>query len=152
MRRLTIRHFAEFYVSWYPIVLFLIFQGCAVGMAVSRKAAFWSRAMVALVVATFLAHVNRIFHFWPAHLVFPSGHMTFCLGLSVSLAMLRPWTLVATLPLVLVLATFLVALHYHSKFDITGAFPLVLVVYGLIHRFWRLPSDAPLLDRGAVST
>ena len=151
MRWSRIKIFAEYFTFWYPITIALVFLGNLWAMDVPNKGAFWGRAMVALVVATFLAHVNRIFHLWPAHLLFPSGHTTFCLGLSLSLAMLRPWTLYLTLPLVAVLAVSMVYKHYHTPLDILGAVPLVLVIYGIVHRVWRLPADSPLLDRWTVS-
>lgn len=138
MRVSMIKIFAEYFATFYPLSLMLFFLGALYAVKVPNKGAFWGRAMVALVVATFLAHVNRIFHLWPAHLLFPSGHTTLCLGLSVSLAMLRRWTLGVTMPLLLVLAVSLVGLKYHTTFDVLGAFPLVLVVYGVIHRVWRL--------------
>jgi len=151
MRSSRIKIFAANFTSWYPYVIALVFLGCLYDLDVPNKGAFWGRAMVALVVATFLAHVNRIFHLWPSHLLFPSGHTTFCLGLSLSLAMLRPWTLFATLPLVVVLAVSMVYMKYHTTLDIVGAVPLVLIVYGIVHGLWRLPSDSPLLDRWTVS-
>jgi membrane-associated phospholipid phosphatase len=139
------------FTAYYPPVLLLVFLGCLYSMEMPAKGTFLARDMLALVVATFLAHVNRIFGLWPAHLLFPSGHTTFCLGLSVSLAMLRPWTLALTLPLLLFLTLSLVTLHFHSVFDILGAFPLVLVIYGTIHWLWPLPTGAPPLDSSEVS-
>jgi len=123
----------------YPFAIALVFLGSLYAMDVPRKGAFFARAMLALVIAVILAHVNRIFHLWPAHLLFPSGHTTFCFGLALSLGMLRPWTLVITLPLVAVLGVSMVSLHYHTTFDILGAIPLVLIVYGIVHGLWRVP-------------
>jgi membrane-associated phospholipid phosphatase len=131
--------------------MFLAFHGTLLAVRIPDKGAFWGRAMLALAIAVFLAHVNRIFHFAPGHLLFPSGHTTFCFGLAISLGMLRPWTLAITLPLLVVLGISMVSLGYHTVIDILGAIPLVLIIYGLIHFVWRLPSDAPL-DRAKVST
>ncbi len=105
--------------------------------------------MTALVVATFLAHVNRIWHIVPSHLLFPSGHTTFCSGCAITLAMLRPWTLRYTVPCTLLMACLLVALRYHEVIDVIGAVPLVIAVYGPIHYFWPLPGDASRL--GSIS-
>ena len=151
MRWSRIDTFAVYFTFWYPITITLVFLGTLFALKVPDKGAFWGRAMLSLVLATFLAHVNRIFHLWPAHLLFPSGHTTLCFGLSLSLAMLRPWTLYITLPLIVVLGISMVYKHYHTTFDILGAIPLVLEVYGAIHLAWRLPSDSPLLDRAKVS-
>jgi hypothetical protein len=153
MRWSRITTFAEYFTSWYPFAIALVFMGTLFAMKVPDKGAFWGRAMVSLVIATFLAHVNRIFHLWPAHLLFPSGHTTFCLGLSLSLAMLRPKTLYITLPLLAVLAVSMVYKRYHTPLDIAGAIPLVLAVYGLIHWLWRLPSEsAAVFARASVES
>jgi len=130
------------FTIYYPFAIALVFLACIYSMNIPAKGSFLARALLALVVATFLAHVNRIFYLWPAHLLFPSGHTTFCLGLAPSIAMLRPWTLFITLPLLVVLAFSMVTLRYHTTFDILGAIPLVLVIYGLVHWLWRLPSDS----------
>jgi hypothetical protein len=102
-------------------------------------------------IATFLAHVNRIFHLYPAHLYFPSGHMTFCLGVSISLAMLRPWTVALTSPFLIAFGVALVVYHSHATGEVLGAIPLVLIVYGIVHAVWRIPTATPSLDRAAVS-
>ena len=116
----------------------LAFLVCLCVTKVPRKGLFFLRAMGALIVAVLLAHVNRIFGFWPEHLLFPSGHTTFCLGLAFSIAVLRPWTLTVTLPSVAILGYCLVALHCHSTEDILGAIPLAMTVYGLVHWMWPL--------------
>jgi len=136
------RELFAMYTIFYPFAIALVFIACLYSMNVPAKGTFFARALLALVVATFLAHVNRIFYLWPGHLMFPSGHTTFCFGVALSLAMLRPWTLFITLPLLVVLAVSMVMLHYHTTFDVLGAIPLVLVIYGLVHWLWRLPSDS----------
>jgi membrane-associated phospholipid phosphatase len=151
MRRWSILIFAVHFTNWYPLGMIVAFLGTWIATRIPRKSAFLGRAMLALAIAVFLAHVNRIFHLAPGHLLFPSGHTTFCFGLAVSLGMLRPWTLAITLPLLVVLGISMVSLRYHTVIDILGAIPLVVIIYGLIHFAWRLPSDAPL-DRAKVST
>jgi len=133
---------SRIYVSYYPVVIALVFLIAVLLTPVPAKGRFLGRALTALFIATLLAHVNRIFGLWPAHLLFPSGHTTFCAGLSWSLAMLRPWTLFLTIPLLICLAVSLVALQLHETMDVIGAFPLVLAIYGPIHAWWRLPGDA----------
>jgi len=139
-------------VCYYPQFLAVTFLVVYLRTQMPAKGMFLVRALTALVVATFLAHVNRIFGFWHAHLLFPSGHTTFCAGLSWSLAMLRPWSAVWTLPLVAAMGVALVARHDHETIDVLGAVPLVLVVYGLIHAYWKLPrASARPLDSPVVS-
>lgn len=139
------------FTVYYPFALALVFVASFFLVEIPAKGAFFLRALVALVIATFLAHVNRIFHIYPAHLYFPSGHTTFCLGVSVSLGMLRPWTLAVTLPLVVLLGVSMVALQLHTVWDILGAIPLVLVVYGIVQKSWRVSPASPPLDRTPVS-
>ena len=55
--------------------------------------------------------------------------------------MLRPWTLAISLPLLVPFGIGLVWAHFHVALDVLGAIPLVLIVYGIIHTFWKLPSD-----------
>ena len=114
---------------YYPHFIAVVFLAFLFIADVPGKGRFFLRALVALAIATFLAHVNRIFHLDPADLYFPSGHMTFCLGVSVSFAMLRPWTLAITLPFLVLLGVGLVAYHCHTVGDVLGAIPLVLGVY-----------------------
>ncbi len=133
---------AALLIYYYPLVMALVFLAGLFSTNVPAKGAFFLRAMVALMIAVFLAHVNRLFDLWPSHLLFPSGHMTFCLGVALSLGMLRPWTLAITLPLVVVLGVCMVILNLHSTLDILGAFPLALIVYGLVHWFWPVSPDS----------
>lgn len=142
---------ALFFSNNFPPAIALIFLASFFVVKVPGKAAFYLRAVVALVIAVFLAHVNRIFYLWPAHLLFPSGHTTFCLGLALSLGMLRLWTLAVTLPLVVLLGVSMVTLHFHTPFDIVGAIPLVLGVYGITHWLWRVTPAMPHLDRVKIS-
>jgi hypothetical protein len=111
------------FTSYYPYAIAVAFLTFLFWMKVPRKGVFLSRALIALLIATFLAHVNRIF------------------DLSLSLAMLRPWTLLITLPLLVVLVVSMVTLRFHTTFDILGAIPLVLIVYGIIHKYWRLEPE-----------
>jgi membrane-associated phospholipid phosphatase len=143
---------AILFVAFYPHLLAVVFLLVYLLTDVPAKGLFLLRALTALGVAVFLAHVNRIFGIWPAYLLFPSGHTTFCAGVSWSLAMLRPWTAAVTFPLVVVMAVDLVLLHDHTPLDVLGAFPLVVVVYSLIHAWWRLRPSAPSLDSVAVSS
>jgi len=135
----------------YPFTLMLVFLACLFFMKVPAKGSFFARALLALVIAVCLAHVNRWFELWPAHRLFPSGHMTFCLGVALSLGMLRTWTLAITLPLLVPFGAALVLLHFHSLWDVLGAVPLVVVVYGIVHRFWIVPPASRPLDSAAYS-
>ncbi len=129
------------FTAYYPALIAVIFAVVFIVTPIPAKLLFLARALAALVISVFLAHFNRIFEVWPAHLLFPSGHTTFCAGMAWSLAMLRPWTLLFTIPLLIAMGTGLVLLHFHSWFDVVGAFPLVLLVYGLIHTWWKLPGE-----------
>ena len=151
MRKSGILYFAHHFVGYYPFAIALIFIGTLYRLDLPYKGAFTGRALLALVIATFLAHVNRIWSIVPEHLLFPSGHTTFCSGIAFSLAMLRPLTLYYTVPCTILMACLLVGLGYHEVIDIIGAIPLVIAIYGPIHYFWRLPSDSLLLDRARVS-
>jgi hypothetical protein len=142
-------HIAFVLTYYYPVVMALVFLAFFFLTRVPAKGRFFLRALVALVIAVFLAHVNRIFHLFPAHLSFPSGHMTFCFGVALSLGMLRTWTLAITLPLLIPFGMALVALHFHTVWDVLGAFPLVLVVYGVVHSVWGIPPASPPLDSRA---
>jgi membrane-associated phospholipid phosphatase len=142
---------AFLFTIYYPLVIAVVFLACLCALDVPGKRSFFWRALVALVIAVCLAHVNRVFDLWPADRFFPSGHTTFCLGVAVSLGMLRPWTLAITLPLTVLLGVSLVALHLHTVSDILGAIPLVLVVYGIVHRCWSVAPAPPPLDRATVS-
>ncbi len=135
----------------YPVALMLVFLACLFSAKVPAKGRFFLRALVALVIAVVLAHVNRWFDLWPAHRLFPSGHMTFCLGVALSLGMLRPWSLAITLPLLVPFGVALVALGFHTVWDVLGAIPLVLGVYGVVHKVWRVPPASPPLDSATYS-
>jgi len=141
----------RFFLDYYPYLMAVVFLTVFFGVRMPAKGFFFLRALTALVIAIVLAHLNRWFLFDPRHVFFPSGHMTFCLGISISLGMLRPWTLAITLPLLIPFGRGLVTMHYHSTFDVLGAIPLVLVVYGIIHWLWRLPLASPPLDMGSDS-
>jgi len=141
----------QFLTDVYPFALMLVFLACLFAARLPGKGRFVLRAMGALLVAVFLAHLNRWFLFWPEHRLFPSGHMTFCLGISLSIAQLWPWTLAITLPILVPFGMALVSLHYHTPGDVLGAIPLVLVVYGLARWFWPMPPPSPPLDSRPTS-
>ncbi len=147
---LTMIEFIRFFIIYYPFVLAVVFLIALPVTHHPAKGLFFLRALLALGIAVLLAHLNRIFGFWPGHLSFFSGHMTFSLGVSLSLGMLHRWTLAVTLPLLIPLGWGLVWFHFHSVEDVVVAVPIVLVIYGLVHRLWRIP--APSLDRVKVST
>jgi hypothetical protein len=136
-----------YYTPHVMAVIFLVFLFCS---DAPKKGRFLARATVAVALASFLAHLNRIFHYDPAYLYFPSGHMTFCFGVSLSLAMLWPWTLCLTLPSLVVFGRELVFYHCHTTSDVLGAIPLVLIVYGIIHALWKFSPVVPL-DSAKVS-
>lgn len=138
-------------IYYCPHVMAVIFLVFLFATDVPAKGRFFLRALVALLIVTFLAHVNRIFHLYPAYLYFPSGHMTFCLGVSLSLAMLRPWTIALTLPFLVLFGVALVTYRCHTVGDVLGAIPLVLGVYFIVHRFWKMPAALPPLDRAIIS-
>ncbi len=134
---------------YYPHVMALVFLACLLSTNVPAKGRFLLRALVALLIAIVLAHVNRVFDLWPAHRLFASGHMTFCFGVALSLGMLRPWTLAITLPLLVPFGVALVAFHFHNVWDVLGAIPLVLGVYGIVHGLWIVSPASPPLDSRA---
>jgi len=141
-----------FLLTYYcPHIMALAFLVFFLAIDVPEKGRFFWRALAAVTIATVLAHLNRWFDLWPAHPYFASGHMTFCLGVTLSVALLRPWSLVITLPVLVALGVALVELHFHRVGDVLGAIPLVLVVYAIVHGMWRIAPALPPLDRAAVS-
>lgn len=114
---------------FYPHLLTLAFAAMLWATPLRGKGAFLLRAAGPLVLAIVLAHLNRWFDLWPAHRYFASGHMTFCLGMSYSMARLRPASLAITLPLLALEGIGLVAFHFHVLADVLGAFPIVLATY-----------------------
>jgi hypothetical protein len=123
---------------YYPHFLALVFLAVLFSSKIPAKGRFFLRVALVLAIATVLAHVNRWFDLWPAHLYFASGHMTFSFGVALSLGLLRPWTLAITLPLLIPFGIALVVLHFHDVVDVLGAIPLVLIVYGIVDRFWTM--------------
>ena len=142
---------AHLITYFYPHFMAVVFLACVFSTNIPAKGRFLAQALMALGIATILAHLNRWFDLWPAHRWFASGHMTFCFGVALSLAMLRPWSLVITIPLLAPFGVALVALHFHNVWDVLGAFPLVLAVYGIVYGWGRASSSMPPLDRVAVS-
>jgi membrane-associated phospholipid phosphatase len=138
---------------YYPHALALAYLAFLFlfGTSIPDKGAAFLRAAIALAIASFLAHVNLLLDFWPTHRHFPSGHMTFSLGLSYSLGLIRPWTLAMTIPLVVLLGVLLVVLGFHSTFDVLGAIPLVLAVYAVVYGYGRRKSGIPPLDSRTTS-
>jgi len=141
---------AALLTNLYPLFLTMVCLIFIKSMDFIEKR-FVLRSVVALAIAVALAHVNRWLALWPEYLYFPSGHMTFCLGVSLLLGQLRRWTLAVTLPLLVPFGVALVDLRFHSELDVMGAFPLVVVVFGLVHYFWRLPPVVAPLDIRAPS-
>ncbi len=106
---------------------------------------FLLREVLTITIATVLAHLNRWFLFYPAAPYLVSGHMTFALGASISIGMLRPWTLAITLPALVPFGVEIIIQKMHTVTDVVGAIPLVLIIYGLIYRFWKMPAGtAPI--------
>jgi membrane-associated phospholipid phosphatase len=145
---------AIYLTYYYPLVMALAFLACyfSTETAIPAKRRFFLRTLVALVIALLLAHLNRLFDFWPAHRYFASGHMTFAFGMALSLGMLRPWTLAFTLPLLIPFGAALITLHFHTPEDVLGAILIVLCVYGIIERVWKMSLVSPPLDRATVSS
>ena len=141
-------HLLTYYYPHFMAVVFLAFLLMA---DVPAKGRFFLRAALALLIAVILAHLNRMLDLWPAHRLFASGHMTFCLGIALSLGVLRSWTLAITLPLLVPFGAALVILHFHNVWDVLGAVPIVLVVYGIVHHFWPMAPPSPPLDSSASS-
>jgi membrane-associated phospholipid phosphatase len=123
---------------YYPHFLMLAFLAVLSRSPLRSKGSFFLHAMVPLVLATVLVHLNRWFEIWPAHRYFASGHMTFCLGITFSMARLRPWSLAITLPLLALEGIGLVAFHFHTLSDVLGAILIVPAVYWLVERSWPL--------------
>ncbi len=127
-------------ITYYmPHVMAAIVLVALVFTPVPSKPRFFVREVLALAVACFIAHINREFELWPAYRYFASGHMSFCLGASLSLGLLRPFTLLITLPLLIPYGSALVLLGFHRAIDVMGAIPIVLLVYALVRRWWRIP-------------
>jgi hypothetical protein len=136
---------------YYPHVMAVVFLAFLFSTDTPAKGRVFARALAALTIALLLAHTLRIFDLWPAHRYFASGHMTFCLGVAVSLGMLRPWTLAISLPLLIPFGMALVAYHFHSTVDVIGAVGIVLIVYPAVHSLWPIRTVSPHLDRAKIS-
>jgi len=137
-----------YYFPHFMAVAFLILLAMT---KVPAKRLFFMRTALALTIATVLAHVNRWFYLWPEDPFFASGHMTFSFGIAVSMGLLRPWTLVITLPLLVPFGAELVLLGFHTVVDVLGAIPLVLGVYGILCWLWPLQTTSPPLDTAVNS-
>jgi len=142
---------AVFLTFYYPHFMALVFLAFYFAADIPAKGRFLLRASLAIGIALTLAHLNRLFDLWPAHRFFASGHMTFSLGVALSLGMLRPWTLAITLPLLIPFGMALIVLHFHDPEDVLGAIPLVLGVYWAVHSWWSEAFTSPPLDRVRVS-
>ncbi len=130
---------AAIYVTYfYPHVMALAYLCFLFASDSPVKWRFFLRNLVPLFIAVLLAHADRLFHLWPAHLYFASGHMTFALSMALSLGLLRPSTLWVTLPLLIPYVAALVILHFHDLGDVIGAIVIVLGVYGSLERGWGL--------------
>jgi membrane-associated phospholipid phosphatase len=137
---------------YYPHLTALTFLAGICTTKIRDKKRFLVRVIGALLVALFLAHVNRLFHIWPRHLYFASGHMTFSLSMALALGLLRPWTLWVTLPLLVPFGFDLVILRFHKPEDVIGAVLLVVAIFGLANRYWGLERLAAPLDSAKVSS
>ena len=139
---------AQWLVYYVPHVATAATLVCVWRWRIPEKRRFVFRTIVAIGIAVLLAHANRLLGLVPAYLDFPSGHMTLCLCLAASLLLLRPWTLVITLPLLAAMGVALVHYHFHSTVDVLGAVPLVLMIYALAFHNWTAAGFRPL-DSGA---
>lgn len=99
---------------------------------------FTIRAVVAVLLVFVVAHVNRWLHLWPAHPMFPSGHMAFAASIATSWFVLARRSLLWTVPLQIAYGALIVYLGYHVWSDIIGAWivapPLTWVCYRGVHQ------------------
>ena len=93
---------------------------------------FWWRVVASLVVVYIVGHSNRWFHLWPAHRLFPSGHMGFATCAAIALAAWNRKTWRVTIPLLIFYAWLMVALRFHDWLDIAGALVLASFVSYLL--------------------
>ena len=106
---------------------------------------FWLRSVVALLVVYVLAHINRWLHLWPAHLLFPSGHLAFATCVLTSLALTdRRWLVL--IPFLVVYSWMVVALGFHGWLDIGGAWLMSPPVTLLCHKALQRRQGAPVAD------
>src|SRR5579862_4373436 len=88
----------------------------------------------ALLIVFLLAHINRWAKLWPAHLLFPSGHFCFALGLATAICFCD-WRWLPALAILLgAYGWLIVALGFHSWFDLAGSLALTPPVTWLILR------------------
>jgi len=127
-------------ICYYPFLLAAVFLATLVVVRRPDKGEFILRALLALLIAVVLAHLNRIFGWWQGDLRFFSGHMTFCLGMAISLGMLYRWTLAITLPMLVPLGIGLVWFHCHTVLAVVAAVPICVAIYALVYRLWPMPS------------
>ena len=73
-------------------------------------------------------------------------------ALSLTMGMLRTWTLAIIWPSLIPFGIALNFFGFHPVVDILGAFPLVVLVYGLVYPDWTPPKAAPPLDSRAGSS
>jgi membrane-associated phospholipid phosphatase len=116
----------------FPAFMVAVYFVCMFAWPITDKGQFMTKSIIAATTAVLIAHLNRFFDLYPAHLNFPSGHMTLSLSVAVSLGIVRPGTLALTLPALVLLGIGLVATGFHPVIDVLGAVPLVLLIYGLI--------------------
>jgi hypothetical protein len=136
-------------IYYFPAVMVAAFFICVAAWSIPGKRRFVVHAIIAAAIAVLISHLNRIFGWYPSHLYFPSGHMTLSLSVATSLALVRPWTLVLTLPILVLFGVELVAHRFHTTSDVLGAIPVVLVVYALVFAAGRWPGSRPLDSRPA---
>ena len=109
------------------------------------RAAFLARSGLALFITFVAAHINRWTHLWHGHEFFPSGHETFLLSVSTSIAFVKPRSLFATVPLTIAFGYGLVYFGWHVPLDILGAFALAPTVTWACHAARR--AEAPAVTR-----
>jgi membrane-associated phospholipid phosphatase len=110
------------------LTLFLIIAFIGVNrqfISAEMRTKYLSGVALGLLLTYVAAHINRWLHLWPAHRLFPSGHMTYALCILTSLFLLRrEWTRVLlpfTVLLIAVYGYLMVRLGFHDWFDIAGA-------------------------------
>lgn len=86
-----------------------------------NKAMFLLRGLASLGLSLLVVHFIRWLHLWPAHPLFPSGHMTFYTALAASLFLRDKRSLVFTIPLGVFYAWLIVRLGFHTWIDLLGA-------------------------------
>lgn len=99
---------------------------------------FHAASALAIGVTVALAELGKARVVWPGHPGFPSGHETFAAAAATCLVCRDPRWAALAVPAVAALGWALVASHYHTPEDITGALvlgpPVALACHRLIGR------------------